>query len=1052
MIKEKPQERIALMSWDSLEDKLMQSSEGATRGVRARVGSEERELREYYGDEEFEYLKLLATQSRTARAAGQRGNVVLLPGIMGSDLASVKDGDEDHIWVNIFRLAWGRIERLKLSADGDANADASYEVRATGVNKRAYSRAILWLRGRWNVETYPFDWRLNMDRAADGLASFIKDKFPNREVHLVAHSMGGLVSRNFIRLHTDLWKQMKGKLVMLGTPNYGSFAIPQVMTGEEKLVRWLQVADTRHNMNELLSIINTFVGSYQMLPAPNKLPAAAKAIYKQATWGKFPVVKEFLDRAARFHEDLENTSATIDPERMIYVAGYGEETFSALNINANGKFEYETTNMGDGRVPHSLGLLKDVPTYYIDEDHGNLQTNEKVLRALDELLESGRTALLSTARPAGLRSIATTSKKQRVVEDKVTEAQIKKAAEEANLETVDSKEAREAERKVERAALGQQRPLSKTKRMEERREREERIEIKLNVEAVKSDIINVAAPVIVARHYKTLPPTGAEEALNVALNGWISHAHERGMIGAELGQLFFIPIQQHQVAAKAVLLTGLGDMGHFGREDLRYIMLNVTTAVLAFEENKFATALIGTGTGNLSTERAIRSMLAGIADAIERIRHVKTDFNKGEFVFNVMLVEKDRKRYKEMLDALREVEKQQSVEKVNLSIKEVKPPKVRARKTIKQEHYSSIEDPETTRITIERFFADNQINKADSTFRMSALTTNSVIPVREIEVQTEILNGVIDSLRKSYYEQENADFGRLLHSILMPEDFTRFIDSSKSLTLILDRNSASIPWEMLSYGGTRGMYYFGTDLKLTRQFRTRLSSAPGVTPPLNQSLKVLVIADPAPPPFDLPYARMEGEAVVHILNLFADKLNIEVTAKIGHEECNVIEILRLIFNEEYDVIHYAGHGIFDEKNPKCGGWVFGENLILSANEIFRVRRVPSLVFSNACFTGKIAEDNAFSTEETTGKQAGLAEAFFERGIQNYIGTGWEVNDSLAIKFAEEFYESVLEGNTFGEALSVARDKIKPDETNNYSGSTWGAYQHYGHAGTRLVKR
>ena len=45
-------------------------------------------------------------------------------------------------------------------------------------------------------------------------------------------------------------------------------------------------------------------------------------------------------------------------------------------------------------MPHSLGLLGGVPTYYVDEVHGDLARNEKVLAALDELLETGSTQAL----------------------------------------------------------------------------------------------------------------------------------------------------------------------------------------------------------------------------------------------------------------------------------------------------------------------------------------------------------------------------------------------------------------------------------------------------------------------------------------------------------------------------------------------------------------------------------------------------------------------------------------------------------------------------------
>jgi CHAT domain-containing protein len=76
--------------------------------------------------------------------------------------------------------------------------------------------------------------------------------------------------------------------------------------------------------------------------------------------------------------------------------------------------------------------------------------------------------------------------------------------------------------------------------------------------------------------------------------------------------------------------------------------------------------------------------------------------------------------------------------------------------------------------------------------------------------------------------------------------------------------------------------------------------------------------------------------------------------------------------------------------------------------------------------------------------AGLAEAFFERGIQNYLGAGWPVADDAAVKFAATFYERVLDAETLGQALSAARTAILDE------GPTWGAYHHYGQVDATLV--
>jgi CHAT domain-containing protein len=227
-----------------------------------------------------------------------------------------------------------------------------------------------------------------------------------------------------------------------------------------------------------------------------------------------------------------------------------------------------------------------------------------------------------------------------------------------------------------------------------------------------------------------------------------------------------------------------------------------------------------------------------------------------------------------------------------------------------------------------------------------------------------------------------------------------------------------------------------------------LSGAPGlIASPIPNRLRALIIADPAPEAdLQLPGAREEGRAVVQILRHMkeAQGLDLTIEQRIGADECDPVELLALILSEEFDLIHYSGHGDFDEKNPAKSGWIFGKENILSAREIFRARRVPRLIFANACFSGVIRSGKPFTLQESNRSLAGLAQAFFERGVQNYIGTGWPVDDAAALEFAKVFYTETLSGADLGSALAKARREILND------GSTWGAYQHYGQATTKLI--
>lgn len=1037
---------ISEMEWGKFEQTLV--SAGSDRSKRSI--SHERDLRDYFGDKEFELLKDLAISSRLFRTdIPPLGNIVFLPGIMGSDLSTRdKSNDDDVIWVNLIRLAAGYVRRLKLAEDGSRDADPAYKVFPSGIDKRTYARAVLTLRTKWNVETFPFDWRKDIDDASNMLSKFIETKFPNKPVHLIAHSMGGLVSRNFIRLHRDLWDRMRdmntgqgGRLIMLGTPNFGSFAIPQAFTGVESMVRLLAGADLKHNLMELLQILNTFVGSYQMLPAPSKISIPAQAIYRKGTWGNFPVSSIHLNRALEFHRDLEQGN-TVDPERMIYIAGCGQKTLSGMRPISAGEFEYSVTFDGDGRVPQELGLLKDVPSYFVEEAHGDLPKNENILIALEELLQKGKTSILSD-RPIPARTISRGGMQwHRNLEAEKAAEGIKDIAERAENKQATPEEVHTAEKILIGAVMNQNLNRELAKLPIEKKRPKERPPIPLQIEIVHGDITRINAPILVIGHYKRVPPVRAEGAIDRALGGWISQAEERGMIGADLGEIFFIPVSDSQIGAKAVLLAGMGEFGKLTRDDLSYLMTNVTYAVSTLGLNQFATVVIGSGEGNLSKERALRGLLEGVSDALVRL-----DANQS--LKKVIVVEKDRGYFLEISETLNKFTNPQLFSALELDVtqrKEKKPldKNRRRNKRDKQSEYTNSQQSTDsvlgTRLTVERI-----ANK----LRISALSNTAVIPVREVELKSYISDGISTKLIESRIDQDQERYGRLLNTYLIPQDFHALISEEEYLTIILDRSTASFPWEMACFRSARGVSYFGPDRRLTRQFRTTLSAAPGTAPPLNHTLKVLIIADPAPEEeLRLPGARREGQAVLEKLNEFKKTrtdLDIEIVDRIGSSACDPVDILSLILSDEFDIIHFAGHGIFDESDPANSGWIFGRDRIISAQEIFRARRVPRLVFANACFSAGLRKGVALTTEESNRQLAGIAEAFFERGIQNYIGAGWPVDDTESVIFAETFYDEVLKGNMLGDSLSEARRKILN------RGSTWGAYQHYGHAMATIIR-
>jgi hypothetical protein len=623
--------------------------------------------------------------------------------------------------------------------------------------------------------------------------------------------------------------------------------------------------------------------------------------------------------------------------------------------------------------------------------------------------------------------------------------------------------------------------------------------VEIGVEVVWGSVCNATAEVAILPRYLGLPFAGPALEFDYLLKSWLSRALELGMIGSGLGELFLLPIKQAAVGAEVkfenLLLVGMGEPGRFGADDLRFMMTNVTVAVKALGHHSLCTELIGSRRGELSLEPAARAVLQGVLDGHERCQGMyesmadeeRARFVKGFFgELTLVLALREKPQAEAVLELFKKLSGNPGFQaKARLHVAEA----IREVGVLKMTEHESPADtiPRDEQLTMLRVACraakpDAGAAGADGTvvFQYSALSHSATVSVREQEANAYFVNRLPDRMVKASSPREQEDFGRLWTTYLIPEDFHRVIQGSGHLTLVLDESTACYPWEMVALRGHSATQFLGVDYQLTRLFRTLLSQAPGMPPPLNHRLRVLVIADPyrARP---LEHARAEALAVIEALRraqeLWGGEYMLRATVRIGSypeddqlrqsldqaraagkvvesaRPCEPLELLTLILNGEYDVVHYAGHGEF---NPASGrmGWVFDRDCVLSAQEIFRIRQVPRLVFANACFSAATSDP-----KQDLLQRVGLAQAFFARGIQNYIGTGWEIKDDSAAELAHHFYRQVL-GIVRAGGADEADDKAPPATLGKSladarvaimgRGTTWGAYQHYGQANAKLL--
>jgi pimeloyl-ACP methyl ester carboxylesterase len=630
---------------DELQAALDAGDIDRVRGVLARVdGREERLLREELGPASFQRARRAA--SRGGRR-GKLGRVLVLPGIMGTELDSVDaKGDADRVWLDYLRLIRGRIGDLRLKPDGSP-AVQGLHVRPAGVHRKTYLPMILELDTQWEVRPFPFDWREDIDKSADRLEGEVRAFGGGEPVHLVAHSMGGLVSRRFIQRHREVWSSMDdptgqgrgGRLVMLGTPNRGSFAIPLTLTGGEKLVKVLAKADLPHSLEQLLEIIGTFPGLYQMLPSPLvELGDEHTRLFDADAWGDIPASPDLLSDANELIRDLHDV---IDPGRLLYVAGFDQKTPSRIRVDQPGRFSYLETLDGDGRVPHTLGVLDGVTTYWVREIHGNLAKNDTVLDVITELLQTGATSRLPTAKPAergpapsGNGKWVSGSEIEPVepeIDTILTGAKARGAAAEPELTP-------EEAIRVEDLAFAEYLGTSDGSRDDggsngaaRAPSRAKAAVTTIRVEVVWGDVTHVDADVYSVGHYEGVEPQRAELALDRAVSGVgereapdgrfvITQHSRRGMLRGALGDVSFFPWGRGEHSGRLVAVAGMGRPGTFDRVRLRQLVRSLMFSVGALPEAQtVATVLIGSGEGTLTIGDAVRGLVVGMGDAIEEM-------------------------------------------------------------------------------------------------------------------------------------------------------------------------------------------------------------------------------------------------------------------------------------------------------------------------------------------------------------------------------------------------------------------------------------------------
>ncbi len=954
-----------------------------------------------------------------SRSVAPRKTVFVIHGILGSSIAQ----NNNTIWVDLLELNHGGLKKIAVDKPN---------VKSVGILASHYQDLMDELSTDSNVIPFFYDWRLSVFDAAKDLATQIQtvldqqvdDKYP---VSIVAHSMGGLVTRAMIANHNEVWQAMmahpQSRYIMLGTPNGGSHSIASLLTGKLKMIRLLALADFKSSKSEILEIVSKFPGVLNMLPSSG----GTIDLFNYDNWvklarettDKFTIpAKKDLNKALTERRSLNQIEYHQYPDgKVLYLAGHAKETPTDVRVSEGGDIVIRASNQGDGQVLWKTGIPYGVKTWYADVLHGDLPRNDECIQAVRDLLDDGTTNRLSTQPPQQMTARGPGQITTEEEFDMTTEP-------------------------IEFVPNG--RDLLESVMYSEPEYRQKTISSKrIEIEVTHGDCVFAKYPIAVG-HYLGDSIYSAEKAVDRRYDKSLTKRLRLGLYpGKDETCEVIIDLKRKP---KGIIVLGLGMVGELTVQKLTQAYA-IAMKEYALQQHEYlrnfcenpndakqisvSTVLIGGSNGGLPVMDCLQAMLDGVHQANTTLASVDDEPIQ---ITKIQLIE--------LWEDIAIISINKLAQLLNFNYQLGQHYQLRSELVDGiggrfRSHYG--ED--------EGWLQRTQIRETpDGDLTFNLVTNRARIEYRIMPVDKQKVTHFISQATKDTAQRSNIS--KTLFEMMLPNELKNSVAMMNDTVLMLDEATAAYPWELMEDRWGRSKMPPAASFKMIRQLESQYFSA---IPNVGRSNKALVIGAPklSDRRLYLPGAVAEAKFVEQF---YRQEGGYQVTSEI---ESDGFSILNAIHEHRFKIMHFTGHGVYehpvisDEVNCKtCGcsltpehkhtGMMIGDDMFLTAENVSNIRFVPELVFLNCCYLGKT--ENVIANPNYPAIAANLATQFIRQGCKAVIAAGWAVEDRAAVTFAQTFYQAMIEGQQFGTAVLAAR---KNTWLSHPGVNTWGAYQCYG---------